>query len=194
MSYCGESNDTLHTLHYVHTCTGVNAMGKNAFIVKKVMECEALNTEVDRLSDLLLKQEQDMYNLDDKLKESEAIRVQQQATINRMDEEFWAEKAEVQRLRDKMYTYQTAGEELAVLKQLVKTGWVSTLGMPDPHTIEPFGINGSGVCDPMSPDVGKIATIKVVRSLFNLGLKEAKDIVDDWQRAGKFTMPTNGGA
>jgi ribosomal protein L7/L12 len=46
----------------------------------------------------------------------------------------------------------------------------------------------------MAPNVGKIATIKVVRSLFSLGLKEAKDIVDGWQHAGKFTKPTNGGA
>jgi hypothetical protein len=186
MSYCGESNDLLHTLHYVHTCTGVNAMGKNAFIVKKVMECEALNTEVDRLSDLLLKQESDMYKLEDKLKESEAARKQQFDTFKRMEDEIWAEKAEVQRIRDKMYATKTAAEELAVLKTLVT--------LPDPGEIEPFGIDDGGICDPMAPNVGKIATIKVVRGLFNLGLKEAKDIVDGWQNAGKFTKPTNGGA
>lgn len=185
MSYCGESNDTLHTLHYVHTCTGVNAMGKNAFIVKKVMECETLSTEVNRLADLLNEAESKGWRLEDRFKENEAIRVQQQNTINRMDNEFWAEKAEVQKLRDKMYATKTAAEELAVLKMLVT--------LPDPGTIEPFGIDDGGVCDPMAPNVGKIATIKVVRSLFSLGLKEAKDIVDGWQDAGKFTKPTNGG-
>lgn len=161
-------------------------MGKNAFIVKKVMECESLSIEVKRLCGLLDEAESRGWTLEDKLKESEAARNQQYTTIQRMEDEIWAEKIEVRRVTDKMYVTKDAAEQLEVLKALVT--------LPDPHTIEPFGIKDGGVCDPMDANVGKIATIKVVRGLFNLGLKEAKDIVDGWQDAGKFTKPTNGGA
>jgi ribosomal protein L7/L12 len=153
--------------------------GRNKFIVKKVMECETLSAEVERLRRLQEEMERTGWGLEDKLTESTAASERQYATIRRMEDEFWAEKTRYTKLVEESRGTRNAALDLALLKSLVE--------MPDPNTIAPFGVTTEGdICNPMAEEANKISTIRAVRSLFGLGLKESKTMVDGWQEAGIF--------
>jgi hypothetical protein len=153
--------------------------GKNKFIVKIVMECETLSAEVERLGRLQEETEKKGWHLEDLYKESKAAWDRQYATIRRMEDELWAEKTRCTKLVEESRGTRNAALDLALLKSLVE--------MPDPNTIAPFGVTtGGDICDPTAEEANKISTIRAVRSLFGLGLKESKTVVDGWQEAGRF--------
>lgn len=97
-------------------------------------------------------------------------------------------------INDQLFALQ---DELSVLKESMrfsdndrlKLSWYQYF-IPNPFdgnpflNMEPFGVKGGMLVDPMDGD--KIPTIKLVRELTGLGLKEAKDIVDGWEKDGKF--------
>ncbi len=92
-------------------------------------------------------------------------------------------------INDQLFALQ---DELSVLKERMrfsdndrlKLSWYQYF-IPNPSDgMVPFGVKGGVLVDPMDGD--KIPTIKLVRELTGLGLKEAKDIVDGWEKDGKF--------
>jgi len=91
-------------------------------------------------------------------------------------------------LNDEIYALQ---DQVSVMREAarfngydrLKLNWYQYF-IPIPTELEPFGVKDGVLVDPMDGD--KIPTIKLVRELTGLGLKEAKDIVDKWEKDGKF--------
>ena len=147
-------------------------MGKNALIVKMVLETEEMRKTVTRLIDQSLVDERKVWDLEDKVKELTESQTRQNEAILRLNKENEAlrDKEDLHRRMD----FDKAYDHMAV-ELVTKRGW-----LPDINDVEPFGVKENEVVLGWPGPAEKIPTIKLVRHLWNLGLKESKDIVDGW--------------
>lgn len=141
----------------------------NALVVELTIERNGLVSNLEWHAKRLAERDVEIIELRDTVD-------RQLKRIESLDDETWA-------LKDRLNVMREAARLNG--NDRLKLSWYQTFTLlPIAEDLEPFGVKDGVLVDAM--DGEKIPTIKLVRELTGLGLKDAKDIVDKWEADGKF--------